>query len=108
MPYQHIVAMIRNDTVEQLLMDLRGYGVPGVSLSPTSGFGEYANPFNGLGLVTSTRVELFIDDNHVENVVTIIMRACSTGTTGDGIVTIMPVNDLRRIRDLSDVPHDNG
>ncbi len=98
MAYQQIVAMIRNETVEQLLRELKDYGVPGVSLVPVTGFGEYANPFNGLGLVSSTRVELFLESGHVENIVTLIMQVCSTGMKGDGIVTIMPVTRFQRIR----------
>jgi nitrogen regulatory protein P-II 1 len=98
MAYQQVVAMVRNETIDQLLRDLKDSGVRGVSLTPISGFGEYANPFNGRGLVTSTRVELFLPDEQVGDVIDVIMRACSTGMTGDGIVVALPVNSLQRIR----------
>ena len=78
MAYQQVVAVVRNETVDQLLRDLKGHGIRGVSLMPVSGFGEYANPFNGRGLVTSTRVELFLSEEQVRDVVDLIMQACST------------------------------
>lgn len=108
MAYQHIVAVVRNDTIDQLLRDLKDYGVPGVSLTPVSGFGEYANPFSGRGLVTSTRVELFIGNEHVDNIVGVIMDACHTGLMGDGVVAVMPVNDLQRIRAVTNARDAEG
>jgi nitrogen regulatory protein P-II 1 len=98
MVYHQVVAMVRNETVDQLLRDLKDNGVRGVSLTPVSGFGEYANPFNGRGLVTSTRVELFVPDEQVDEIVDMIMNACSTGMTGDGIVAVQPVTSFQRIR----------
>lgn len=98
MPWKQIVAIIRDDTVDQLLRNLQENGIRGISMMPVTGFGEYANPFNGRGLVTSTRIELFVTDEQLDTVVAIIMQSCYTGLLGDGVVAVLPVSSFERIR----------
>jgi nitrogen regulatory protein P-II 1 len=44
-------------------------------------------------------IEIFTDVAQVKQIVDTIMRVAHTGTAGDGIVAVLPVDALYRIRD---------
>lgn len=103
MELKTIVAFVRNETwgrVEARLIDLR---VRGLSASPVKGYGEYANFLNPDWTVTHTRLELFTEDSRVDEIVDAIMESSHTGMAGDGIVAVMPVERLYRIRTKSPI-----
>jgi nitrogen regulatory protein P-II 1 len=101
-----IVAIIRNESLEKVegrLVDMR---VKGISVTRVKGYGEYANFFNPDWMVTHSRLEIFAERARVEEIAAAIMEAAHTGMEGDGIVAIIPVEKLYRIRTKSEIRPD--
>lgn len=99
---KQIVAIFRNQSLENVegrLVDMR---VKGFSVSKVKGFGEYANFFNPDWMVTHTRIEIFTEKAKVDEIVTAIMEIAHTSMPGDGIVAVLPVEKLYRIRTRSE------
>lgn len=103
MGLRKVVAIIRNDALEKVearLVDLR---VKGISVTKVKGYGEYANFFKPDWMVTHSRVEIFIEEAKADQIATAIMEVAHTGMEGDGIVAILPVLKLYRIRTKTEV-----
>ncbi len=72
--------------------------VNGFSVSQVKGYGEYHNFFTHDWQVRSVRIEIFADATRAEEIARAIMEAAHTGGKGDGIVVMMPVEKIFRIR----------
>jgi nitrogen regulatory protein P-II 1 len=102
-----IVAIIRNEALEKVegrLVDMR---VKGISVTKVNGYGEYANFFNPSWMVTHSRLEIYAEQARVGEIVAAIMEVAHTGMEGDGIVAVIPVEKLYRIRTKSEITPDN-
>jgi len=62
------------------------------------GFGEYANFFRHDWLVMHERIEIFTDEAMAEVIVAAIIDVAHTGTAGDGVIAVLPVEEFVRIR----------
>jgi nitrogen regulatory protein P-II 1 len=103
-PYCRITAIIRVDRLEHVEKALKDLRVSGVSVSRVKGYGEYADFFARDWMTPYARVEIFTSADHGELIAGAILRAASTGTRGDGIVAVEPVESVRRIRSSSPLP----
>lgn len=106
MQLKKIVAIIRNQflvEVEGRLVEMR---VRGISVTKVKGYGEYANFFNPGWLVTHSRIEIFTEEGRVDEIVAAIMETANTGQEGDGILAVVPVSKLYRIRTKSEITQD--
>ena len=70
----------------------------GISVSRVKGYGEYANFYARDWLTSHARIEIFTAAEHAEQIVAAIIDAAHVGQAGDGIVAILPVEKLYRIR----------
>ena len=107
MELRKVIAIVRNQSLENLegrLVDMR---IKGFSVSKVKGYGEYANFFNPDWMVTHTRIEIFTKLSRVDEIVAAIMEVAHTGTEGDGIVAVLPVEKLYRIRTRSEASPDS-
>jgi len=103
MELRKIVAIIRNEALEKVegrLIDMR---VKGISVTKVKGYGEYANFFNPDWLVTHSRIEIYTQESRGDEIVAAIMEVAHSGMEGDGIVAVMPVTKLYRIRTKSEI-----
>ena len=98
MSFKRITAIVRTSMLEKVEEALKELGVPGVSVSQIKGYGEYADFYARDWMVTSSRVEIFIDAECAEATAQAIMDAAHTGLEGDGIVAITPVEKIYHIR----------
>jgi nitrogen regulatory protein P-II 1 len=98
-----IVAIIRNQVLEEIEGRLIDMKVRGISVSKVKGYGEYANFFNPNWMVTHSRIEIFIEESRVDEIVAAIMEVAHTGMEGDGIVAVVPVQKVYRIRTKSEI-----
>ena len=101
MDYRKITAIVRSDTLEHVEMRLKAIGIDGISVTKVKGFGEYSNFYSRDWLVTHARIEIFALHEQAESIAEVIIEAAHSGTAGDGLVAILPVERLYRIRTKS-------
>ena len=99
MEIKKIVAIVRTDALKDVEDRLRAIGAPGITVDRVKGFGESANFFTPDWMSAYARVEVFTDVVQTQEIVDAIIQAAHTGTGGDGIVSVLPVERLYRIRD---------
>jgi len=97
MAIKKITAIVHEDFQERLIEELHQHGVPGASVFKVKGYGEYINTYDSLE--PSIKVEVFADESVANKIAAIIMQVAGSGTEGDGIVAISPVDCLFRVRD---------
>lgn len=106
MNYRKVTAICRIDMLETVEQKLRELGVKGLSISKVQGYGEYVNYYTKDGMTDHWRIELFTDESQAELIAQAIMDCASLHMEGDGIVAILPVEKLFRIRTKSEIKDD--
>ncbi len=109
MKFRKITAIIRLDRAEQVEHKLKAIGVPGMSCTHVKGYGEYADFYSSDWKVEHARVEIFVKATQVKEIVGVILEEACTGTPGDGIIAVLPVEHLYHIRSGGDATEtENG
>jgi len=98
MELKRIVAIVRTAVLEQVEDRLKQIGVKGVSISRVKGYGEYANLSKADWMCTNARIEVFVQAEDADAVIDTILQTAHSGSPGDGLVALMPVERLYRIR----------
>ncbi|HED18990.1 MAG TPA: P-II family nitrogen regulator [Gammaproteobacteria bacterium] len=98
MEFRKITAIIRLDRAEQVEHKLKAICVPGMSCTHVKGYGEYANFYSSDWKVEHARLEIFTKAGQVKEIVDVILKEAGTGTSGDGIIAVLPVEHLYHIR----------
>ena len=88
-----IEAIVRKERFDKLLEVLEKSGIGGMTITEAKGFGHHRN-----GLKEKIKVEIYADEFQVDKVVEMICKAARTGTTGDGKIAILHLENLYRIR----------
>lgn len=89
---------IRSSALEKVEEQLKESGVRGVTTCPVKGYGEYANLSRTDWMAGNARIDIIADEARVDPIVKTIFDAAHSGTAGDGLVAVMPVEKLYRIR----------
>ena len=89
-----ILAYLRPSRCAAVHAALRALGV-GWSESRVAGHGNAA----GGHAVEHTRFEVVVDKDQAEQCQTAIAEAAHTGAAGDGLITIVPLFSVQRVRD---------
>ncbi len=103
MELRKVVAIVRGSVLEKVEERLRELGVKGITVSRVKGYGEYANYYKSDWLVNNARIEIFLAQPEVDTVVNAILDTAQVGTPGDGLVAVLPVEKLYRIRTKSEI-----
>ncbi len=98
MELRKVTAIIRKDALKPVEKILQDMGVTGISVTQVKGYGEYADTYTKDWLVTHARIEIFTSAEKAEPIAEAVMGAAHTGCEGDGIIAILPVLKLYRIR----------
>lgn len=93
-----VTAIIRLTKLEAVEARLRDFHVPGISVTKVKGYGEYANFFRPDWMVEHARIEIFLHRERADEVARAITAAARTGESGDGIVAVLPVEVIYRVR----------
>jgi nitrogen regulatory protein P-II 1 len=102
MEWRKVTAIFRAEELEKIEKRLREIGVRGISITKVKGYGEYANFFSRDWVVDHVRIEIFNSSSKAEEIARAIMEAAHCGFPGDGIVAILPVERVYRIRTKTD------
>jgi len=103
MNYRKVTAIFRIELLEKVEKKLQELGVRGLSVSRVKGYGEYADFYSKDWLTSHARIEIFLEENRAETTAQAIMDVASLGMEGDGIVAILPVEKLYRIRTKTEI-----
>ncbi len=100
-----VVAVVRHEKVNDVLVELFKADVQGLSISEIRGHGgeiEQVETYRGttvkMALSEKVRLEIAVSDHFVQPTVQAILRGASTGTVGDGKIFVLPVEKIFRIR----------
>lgn len=98
-----ILAMVRRDRLEPVEQKLREVGVERVDVSKVKGYGEYRDFFSSDWMVEEVRIEVFTRQHKAASVVQAIIDGAHTGMPGDGVVAVLPVDELYLVRTRAEV-----
>lgn len=100
-----VTAVVKPHRWEDIRTALDSLGVAGATVAQVNGYGRqkghteiYRGAEYDLALVPKTRVEVVVDDDRVDDVVTMMVTAAQTGHIGDGKVWVTPVEAVVRVR----------
>ena len=100
MPFCKVVAILNVTDYKMLHEPIQRLNVPGVTISPGKGFGDYVNNFDPFGFSDNTKVEVYTTAEQAEAVATALASLAKQLTEGGGVVAIEPVQDLRNVQKL--------
>ena len=106
MELRKVVAIIRSRLLEDVEERLKKIGVKGLTVTRVKGYGEDKSICAQDWLSTHARIEIFIKKAKAEEIVNVIMEVAHTGGAGDGIVCIIPVEKIFRVRTKSEIRPD--
>lgn len=98
MAFRKVTAVIRRERLAEVEARLLERGLGGITVTAVKGFGEYANYFRGDLMVPHVRLEIFTTAEHADGIVDTIADTACTGCAGDGLVAVVPVERVVRIR----------
>lgn len=104
-----IEAIIKPFKLDDVKDALAEAGVTGMTVTEVKGFGRtggrggegtvmYRGSAYVLDFVPKTKIELFVADEQVPQVLDAIERAAKTGRIGDGKIIVTPIEEIIRIR----------
>ena len=100
-----ITAIVKPAKVDDIKVALQAAGVAGMTVSETRGFGRqkgqverYRGSEFTVEFLQKLKLEIVVDDDRVDTVVTAIQDAARTGEIGDGKIFISPIDSVIRIR----------
>ena len=96
-----VVAIVRCDRLPAVEEALLRAGAAGFSCSPVRGTGEYRDFFRADATCEHMRVEVFCRRREAERIAGAIVGAAHTGLAGDGLVAVVPVAGLWRVRECA-------
>jgi len=97
-----VIKPFKLDDVKERLAEL---GIKGMTVTEVRGFGRqkgHTEIYRGAEYVVDflpkIKIEVAVSDNQVTEVVDAIRKAAHTGKIGDGIIFVLPIEEVVRIR----------
>lgn len=100
-----VVAIVKPFKLDEVKEALREIDVHGLTTTDVEGFGRqrgHTEVYRGaeyqVDFVPKVKVEVLVDDDRVDEVVEVVMKAARTGKIGDGKIWVVPAEQVIRIR----------
>jgi nitrogen regulatory protein P-II 2 len=100
-----VIAIIKPFKLDEVRDALTAIGVAGLTVTEVKGYGRQKGPteiYRGAEYVVNflpkIRVEVAVDEDQADRVVTAIQTSAKTGQIGDGKIFVMPLDHALRIR----------
>jgi nitrogen regulatory protein P-II 1 len=99
MTYRKVTAIIDIGSLEAVERAVQHVGTFEVAVTRVKGYGNYRNFYNAEWLSEQARVEVFARQEQAAALVEAICRAAYTGKDSHGMVAVLPVEAIHRIKD---------
>ena len=93
-----IECIIRQEKLKELADALRLAGVGGLMAIEIKGFGKQTTRPQNYLFLPKTKVEIYVADAQVKEIVSAIIKCCKQDTLGSGKIAILPMDDCIRVR----------
>ena len=97
-----VVAIIRTNALQVVEEKLRDLGVRGLTVTRAKGFGAHANLFSRDWLVDQVKIEIYLEQDRADSIAAAILDTAHSGSPGDGIVAVLPVEKVYSVRTRSE------
>lgn len=104
MKYRKVTAIVHGDCLEAVEEALKRAGAIEVAITRVKGYGDYKTFPNPEWVSEQARVEVFVPQAQAASVVEAICRAAYAGLDSDGMVAVLPVKTIVRIKDSMPKP----
>jgi nitrogen regulatory protein P-II 1 len=91
-----VVAVVRTTCLEETVKALEEAGVRGMTISQIRGVGHQVTLSKPYAI--HERIEAIVPDELAEKAMNIILGHAKTGLPGDGLIAVLPVESLMKIR----------
>jgi len=106
MQYKKVMAIVICEKLKEVEQALLGIGVSGLSITQIRGYGEYHNFYQPDMMSCHVRIDIFCQASKADAIVHTIMNTAHSGQPEDGIIAVLPVEQLYRIRTKSEYDTD--
>ncbi len=106
MELKKVNAIIRSRLLEDVEERLWKIRVKGLTVTRVKGYGEDKSIWAKDWLGEHARIEIFAEKTKAEKIAAAIMEVAHTGGPGDGIISILPVEKIFRVRTKTEVKPD--
>ena len=123
-----IEAIVREEKLNDVKDALRRAGIIGINVTEVRGHGRQGGIVlasrtgtTQVDLLPKVQFNIVLSDHNVDKTIEVIRDAAYTGQSGDGIIFVLPVEDVIRIStgerghealmyegDIDSIPHSNG
>jgi len=100
-----IVAIIRPNKLDEVKGALEDIGCKGMTVIDVKGRGRqlgitesYRGTDYCIDMLPKTQLEIIVNDENTEKVITALVETAQTGNIGDGKIFISPIEEVIRIR----------
>lgn len=100
-----ITAIVKQARLDEVMQAVTEAGAGGLTATGVQGFGQqHGHPGSGRSaghkalLLPKVRVDVVVQDDDAETVVSAIAKAASTGAIGDGKIWVSAVDSVMRVR----------
>ncbi len=91
-----ITAIVRSASLESIVKSLLDKSVRGMTITEVKGVGEQMQLLNPYSI--HSRIEIIIPEDVANDVANIILEHAHTGEAGDGLIAVLPVERMLKIR----------
>ena len=106
MEQREVNAIVRSEVLERVEKRLSELRVKGLNVTHVKGYGEYKNFFSRSWFVQYARIQIYTEKSRASEIAQAIIESGHTGAPGDGIVAILPVENIFRIRSKAEAKID--
>ena len=103
MTFKKVHAVIRTEALERVKERLQKMHLPNLVITTVKEFGEHEEFFAFRSEYRYARIEVFADGERAATVAEAIVEVAHTGMAGDGLVALLPVEAIYRVRDKTAV-----
>jgi len=91
-----VVGVVRETCLARILKDLENISIRNVTLAEVKGIGEQITLFKAYAI--HKVILIAVSDEKADEVANIIVQSARTGSAGDGMVVVCPVDYMVKIR----------